>query len=130
MLELLLDEHLTPGIAVAARKLSPGIRIVSLHDWMDGHFVGAPDAEILREAVRRRSTLVTFDLKTVPLLLRSWADRGIDHGGAVFVDEKTLDQNDVGGIARALGDLWKLQGHLNWTNQVFFLQSPRDDRRH
>jgi hypothetical protein len=125
MLELLLDEHLAPDIAQAARKLSRGIRIVSIHDWLDGHFAGVPDAEILREAVRQRSPLVTFDLKTIPLLLRSWADQGTDHGGVVFVDEKTVAQNDVGGIAKALSELWKLQGNLDWTNRVFFLQSPR-----
>ncbi|MEK7676152.1 MAG: hypothetical protein AAB676_10015 [Verrucomicrobiota bacterium] len=124
MMELLLDEHVTPGIALAARKLSRGIRIVSIHDWLDGHFVGVPDAEILREAVRRRVTFVTFDLKTIPLLLRSWAELGMDRGGVVFVDEKTFAQNDVGGMARALCELRKLQGNLDWTNRAFFLQPP------
>ena len=125
MLELLLDEQLTPDIAAAARKYRPGIRIVSIHDWADGHFVGSPDVELLREALRRSRTLVTFDLKTIPLLLRSWAEQGMDHGGVVFVDETTLAQNDVGGIARALGELGKLQGHLDWTNRAFFLSKLR-----
>ena len=79
MMELLLDEHVTPGIALAARKLSRGIRIVSIHDWLDGHFVGVPDAEILREAVRRRVTFVTFDLKTIPFS----CDPGLNWGWIV-----------------------------------------------
>ena len=122
---MLLDEHLTSDIARAARKLNRGLRIFSIHDWLAGHFVGAPDAEVLREAARQQMVLVTFDLKTVPLLLRSWADQGADHGGVVFVDDKTLAQNDVGGIARALCRLWKLQGDLDWTNRTFFLQAPK-----
>lgn len=125
MLELLLDEHLTPDIVPAARKLNRRVRIISIHDWVDGHFVGIPDPEILREAARQKKTLVTFDLKSIHLLLRSWAEQGTDHGGVVFVDEKTFSQNDIGGIARALAELWKLQGDLDWTNHVFFLQSPR-----
>ena len=125
MLSLLLDEHLSPEIALAARRLSRGMRIVSIHVWLGGHFVGVSDAELLQEAVRKKYTLVTFDLRTIPLLLRSWADEGVDHGGVVFVDEKTFAQNNLGGIARALVELWELQGRLDWTNRAFFLQSPR-----
>lgn len=125
MLDLLLDEHLTSDIVPAARKLCRGIRVVSIREWSGGHFVGAPDVEILQEAARQRVTLVTFDLKTIPLLLRAWADHGTDHGGVVLVDGRTIAQNDVGRMARALAELWRRQGQLDWTNRVFFLQTPR-----
>src|SRR5687768_16801711 len=124
MLHLLLDEHLSPDVVAAALKLNRAIRILSIHDWMDGHFLGIPDAELLHEASLQKMTLVTFDLRTIPLLLRSWAEQGIDHGGVVFVDDRTFAQNDIGGIARALCKVWKIQGHLDWTNRTFFLQAP------
>jgi hypothetical protein len=125
MLSLLLDEHLSPHVVPAARRFSHRIRIVSIHDWMQGHFLGAPDEELLEEAFRQKISLVTFDLKTIPLLLRSWAEQGIDHGGVILVDDRTFAQNDIGGIARALSELWKLQGRLDWTNRAFFLQPPK-----
>ncbi len=84
--------------------------------------MGMPDPELLRAAVQQRLTLLTFDLKTIPNLLRLWADQDIEHGGVIFIDEKSFAQNDVGGIARALCALWRSQGKLDWTNRTVFLQ--------
>ena len=53
MLHILTDEQISPGLAVAARKLCRGIQITTLFEWMNGHFVTAPDGEILREAAGR-----------------------------------------------------------------------------
>lgn len=50
MLHILTDEHIAPDVAVAARKRCRGVQIVALFDWVDGHFVGASDEEVLREA--------------------------------------------------------------------------------
>jgi hypothetical protein len=124
MLQILTDEQISPGLAVAARKLCRGIPIRTLFEWMEGHFVGAPDSEILREAARQKLTLVSFDLRTIPPLLRTWGEQGIDHAGLIFVDEKSLPQNDVGGMARSLCALWNLTGDADWTNRCFFLQPP------
>jgi len=60
-------------------------------------------------------------------LLRAWGERGIDHGGVIFVDHKShksLAQNDGGGLAKTLADLWELQGQQDWKNRCFFL-TPR-----
>lgn len=70
-------------------------------------------------------TLVSFDLKTIPPLLRDWGERGIDHGGVIFVDNKTFAQNDISGISKALATLWELQGQIGWTNRCFFLSNRR-----
>lgn len=59
-------------------------------DWLDGHFIGASDEEILKEAARQSMTLLSFDLKTIPPLLRTWGERGVDHGGVIFVDNKNF----------------------------------------
>ena len=124
MLHILTDEQIDPDVAVAARKRCRGIQITSLFDWLDGHFMGASDEELLREAARQAVTLLTFDLKTIPPLLRGWGERGIDHGGVIFVDNKRFAQNDISGISKALAELWELQGKLDWKNRCFFL-TPR-----
>lgn len=124
MLQILTDEQIDPNVAVAARRRRREMSIVSLLDWLDGHFVGASDEELLREATRQAMTLLTFDLKTIPPLLRAWGERGIDHGGVIFVDHKSFAQNDTSGISKALVDLWELQGKLDWKNRCFFL-TPR-----
>ena len=125
MLHILTDEQISPEVAVAARKLCRGIQITTIFEWLDGHFVGSPDGEILREAARQKMTLLSFDLRTMPSLLRTWGEQGIDHGGLIFVDEKSITQSDIGGMARALCELWKLLGDADWTNRCFFLQPPR-----
>jgi hypothetical protein len=125
MLQILTDEQISPEVAVAAPRLCLGIPITTLFEWMDGHFVGSPDGEILREAARQKLTLLSFDLRTIPKLLRAWGEQGIDHGGLIFVDEKSIPQHDIGGLARSLCALWKLLGDADWTNRCFFLQRPR-----
>src|SRR4051812_24974744 len=102
MLRLLLDEHLSPDIVTATKRLCSRIEIISIQDWLAGHLTGTSDHVLLREAALRETTLVTFDRKTIPLLLRAWADQGIEHAGVIFIDEKTFPQDDIGGIARAL----------------------------
>ena len=34
-----------------------------------------------------RWSLVTYDRRTIPPLLKTWAESGLHHGGVVFVDE-------------------------------------------
>jgi hypothetical protein len=124
MLKILTDEQIDPDIAVAAKKRCRDLSILSLFDRMDGHFVGASDEEVLRESSRQGLTLLSYDLKTIPTLLRAWGERGVDHGGVIFVDNKNFAQNDISGISKALVDLWDVQGKLNWMNRCFFL-TPR-----
>jgi hypothetical protein len=125
MLHILTDEQISPDVAVAARKLCRGIQITTLFEWEDGHFVGSPDGEILREAACQKMTLLSFDLRTIPALLRTWGEQGTPHGGLIFVDEKSIPQSDIGGMARGLYKLWKFQGDADWTNRCFFLQQVR-----
>src|ERR1019366_4986279 len=105
MLHIITDEQISPEVAVAARKLCRGLPITTLFEWVDGHFVGSPDEEILREAARQKMTLLSYDLRTIPPLLRTWGEQGIAHGGLIFVDEKSIPQSDIGGIARAVCQL-------------------------
>lgn len=125
MLHILTDEQISPEISVAARRLCRALRITALFEWMDGHFVGAPDHEILREVARQKMTLLSFGLRTIPPLLRTWGEQGIDHGGVIFVNELSIAQHDISGIARALCGVWRVLGNADWTNRCFFLQRPR-----
>jgi hypothetical protein len=125
MLELLLDEHLSPQIVAAAQKILPKVPMLSLHTWRKGHFVQAPDEDILRAAREVHMTLVTFDLKSIPHVLRRWAEQDLAHAGVVLIDNRTYRQNDIGGIANGLIRLWKRDCRLDWTNRTVFLRAIR-----
>jgi hypothetical protein len=45
-----------------------------------------------------------------------------DHGGVIFIDEKTISPADIGGWVQALGKLAKQAGSLDWTNRICFLR--------
>ena len=123
MLRLLTDEQISPAVARQAPAKRRGIRILAMQDWERGHFLSAGDDLVLQEAHEQKLTLVTFDLRTIPPLLRLWAEQGIDHGGVVLVDERTLPQDDIGGLLKALCALGRAQREMDWTNRVVFLRS-------
>ncbi|HTW94718.1 MAG TPA: hypothetical protein VMD30_08000 [Tepidisphaeraceae bacterium] len=122
MLSLLLDEHISPIIALQARRKYPGMRIVALREWRGGQFMGAPDPVFMQQAARERLTLVSYDLRTIAPLLKSWLEQGIDHGGVIFVDQKSIRPQDFGGLVRALGKIWKTARQSEWRNRVVFLR--------
>jgi len=122
MLRLLTDEQISPAVADAVRRMHGELEITALCDWHAGHMLSADDALVLAEARREALTLASYDLRTLPVLLRALAEQGIDHGGVVLVDEASIRQVDVGGLAGALCALWVSQGRLDWTNRVVFLR--------
>ena len=122
MLRLLTDEQISPSVAEAARRRCPRIHVTCLRDFGQGHMLSASDELVLRAAYADALTLVSYDLRTIPPLLRRWAEQGIEHGGVVLVDETTIRQADIGGLADALCALWKAQARLDWTNRVIFLR--------
>jgi hypothetical protein len=122
MLRLLLDIHIKPVVATEVLRARPECPIASLLRWRDGVFRSATDAEILEAAHRDAMTLVTYDQRTIPLLLRGWALRGFSHGGVVFVDGKTMRTDHVGSQVRGLTTLWDAHQHEDWTNIVHYLR--------
>jgi hypothetical protein len=76
----------------------------------------------LQEAALQRLTLVTYDRRTIPLLLKIWAEEDQIHGGVIFVDEKTISPSDTGGLVRALMNLSKATANWDWSNRVYFLR--------
>lgn len=122
MLALLLDENVARRVAEQAALKEPGLSIVSVHDWHGGAYLHADDEAILEAAGHEGMTLVTFDLRTVRPLLKEWGETGRSHAGVIFVDERSIGQNDYGAQVHALLGLWKRMRELDFTDRTLFLQ--------
>ena len=96
--------------------------IYPLVEWEDGGFLGMDDATCLTEARRQGLSFVTYDRRTIPPLLKSWAEQGIAHAGVIFVDEKTISPADIGGLVHALVELVRAGEGWNWRDRVCFLR--------
>lgn len=122
MLKLLLDEHISPDVADGLRRRNRSLVAHSLGEWQNGDYLGQDDFSCLREAAAQRLTLVTYDRRTIPPLLKTWMEEGRNHSGVIFVDEKTISPADIGGLVRALSELYKTMGNWDWTDRVCFLR--------
>lgn len=121
MLKLLLDEHISPRIARGLRRRFPRLRVYPLAQFEDGRLLGSEDSACLREAAANGLTLVTYDRRTIPPLLKTWAEEGVSHGGVIFVDEKTIAPSDIGGLVNALAALIHSTHNEDWAERVCFL---------
>jgi hypothetical protein len=122
MLRLLLDEHISPGVATSLRRRDRKIVVFSMAEWEDGNFLGQEDAACLRQAAVQKLTIVTYDRRTIPPLLKDWAEEGRHHAGVIFVDEKTISPADIGGLVQSLGVLLKEARDWDWIDRVCFLR--------
>jgi hypothetical protein len=66
--------------------------------------------------------LVTYDRRTMPRLLKLWAETGQRHAGVVFVDERTVRPDAIGALTQALRTLADHYGSEAWLDRVIFLQ--------
>jgi hypothetical protein len=123
MVRLLLDEHISPQVAVGLRRRNRTIVVRSVVDWEGGSFLGQDDGACLLAAFAQRLTLVTYDRRTIPPLLKRWAEEERHHAGVIFVDEKTMSPADIGGLVRALNSLASETRSWNWIDRVCFLRS-------
>jgi len=121
MLKLLLDEHIAPDVANGLRRRNRALEVRYMVEWESGRFLGQDDPACLREAAAQGLTLVTYDRRTIPPLLKTWAEEERSHGGVIFVDEKTISPADIGGLVWALTRLARETGNWTWTNRIYFL---------
>jgi hypothetical protein len=122
MLKLLLDEHVSPAVAKGLSRRHRSLVGYFMAQWEDGRFLGQDDTVCLERAGELGLTLVTYDRRTIPPLLKAWAEAGREHGGIVFIDDKTISPADIGGQVRALSRLIKVAAKWEWTNRICFLQ--------
>lgn len=120
-MRLLLDEHISP--AVAGQLRARGVDALPIRDWRGGGYRGASDEHLLTAAVQDERVLVTFDLRTIPTLLKEWAETDRHHAGVVLVDQRTVRPPDVGGLVRALATLATTQAVAEWADVVVFLEA-------
>jgi hypothetical protein len=129
MLKLLLDEHISLGVAQSMRRRDRKIVVVAMVDWEEGNFLGQEDSACLRQAAIQKLTLVTYDRRTIPPLLKDWAEEGRQHAGVIFVDEKTISPADIGGLVQSLNLLMKEARDWDWTDRICFLRRREIESR-
>jgi predicted nuclease of predicted toxin-antitoxin system len=122
MLKLLLDEHISPAVAVGLKMHNRSIKVHAMQNWQGGSFLGKPDKEILDEAATLGLTLVTYDLGTIPKILSDRMCASLSHGGVVFIAQNQIRSSDVGSLIRALSELHKREGKADWTDRIAFLR--------
>jgi hypothetical protein len=122
MLKLLLDEHISPDVAKGLRRRNRTITVHAMTEWEEGNFLGQEDAACLKEATAQRLTLVTYDRRTIPPLLKAWAEEGRHHAGVIFVDDKTIAPSNIGGLVLAMAGLVKEARNWDWTDRICFLR--------
>ncbi len=118
----LLDEQVSPAVAAPVRANHPEVNVVSVPTWRDADLRGEPDGTVLRLAGEAGLTLVTYDVSTISPLLVEWAASGENHAGVIFLDHRTVAQQNLGGQVTALLAAWTAGCDWNWTNRVLFLQ--------
>jgi hypothetical protein len=120
--KLLLDEHISPAVTRALHAAAGALaEVAALREWQDGAWLEAPDALLLQAAAADGWTLVTYDLRTIPPLLKDWGEQGIAHGGVILVDERSIAPSDFGGLIRALERLAAALAAADRQNRVVFL---------
>lgn len=122
MLKLLLDEHISPKVALGLNQRNPELVVWSMVNWQQGSYLGQPDALCLEAAAEQGLTVVTYDCRSIPTLLKTWAEEGRSHTGVIFIDEKTIAPDNIGLLVRALSELLKEAGDWDWTNRTLYLR--------
>src|SRR5262245_65042633 len=122
MLKLLPDVHISAPVVRGLRRRRRSLVVHSMAEWEDGRRLGQDDSVCLEHAAEMGLTLVTYDRRTIPPLLKTWGEAGRDHGGIIFIDDKTISPADIGGQVRALSHLERATAKWDWTNRVCFLQ--------
>lgn len=124
MLALLTDAHISPKVALQLAGRYPDGIFHSLRSWRNGVLLEEEDTVILEAALQENLTLVTYDQRTILPTIVEWMNTGKVHNGVLFVDERSIAQEDIGGLVKALGALWEKDQDFSWENVVSYLKPP------
>ena len=102
------------------RERRSEVMIESLLEWREGSLRGRDDSIVLAATAEAGYALVTYDLRTIPPLLRGWAAKGLSHHGVVFIDERTCRPQDFSAVADALIRIWDDMRTFEWRDRVAF----------
>ncbi|HEU5439449.1 MAG TPA: hypothetical protein VFU88_09175 [Ktedonobacterales bacterium] len=79
-MKLPLDAHISPAVATGLASWG-GVEAQAMRGWQGGTYLDADDEVILSQAHATGWILVTYDLRTIPPLLRVWSEQGVAHSG-------------------------------------------------
>ena len=120
-----MDVHVAKAAVGALRKAAPHLPVEHISEWQGGALRGAGDDEILAACHAERRMLLTYDLATIPDLLRLWMAEERPHSGVIFADENTVKPNRPADIAAAVAAFAKEIGDGDTTNLVRYLRPAR-----
>lgn len=121
-MKILLDVHVAKAALGALRKAAPRVDAEHISQWRGGAFLRADDAEILAACHAEKRVMITYDMATIPDLLRRWMAENRPHSGVVFADENTVRPNAPREVALAIAALAKELGNTDTTNFVRYLR--------
>ncbi len=121
----LLFVHIAKATVAALQGRYPGLDVVHLADWRGGAFRTAQDTEILTACCEEKRTLVSYDQRTIPVLLRRWAADERPHAGVFFGDSNTVPASDPSAVAKSLAALIEETSESDLTNAIMYLRSTR-----
>ena len=114
-MRLLLDEHIGRAVAEGLRKLGHDAIILA-----DAGLLGEDDLVIWKFAVSERRAIVTYNRDDfVGLATRSMMQEEL-FPGVIIISAKTVRQEDVGGLIKALDAL--IQNYPDVTGQFHYLR--------
>lgn len=93
----LLDEQISPRVAEQAQKSGLDIRAVC-----GSEPAGRDDRSIFRAAIAEVRIMVTYNISDFSVVYADLLKEGATVPGLVFVDEDTIPNSDIPGLARAL----------------------------
>ena len=121
-LRYLLDENISPVIAQQIRQKQPDLPVESLQEWR-GDLMGKPDSSVLRAAHEAGMVVVTFDTQILAELY-FWFAEARPFSGLLFVDDKTIGNNDFGALVASLIAFWNVHQEEEWANRLAYLHRP------
>jgi hypothetical protein len=128
-LRLLLDENISSIVAEQIKQKRPDIPLETIHTWQPQgqgtigkliKLIGKPDMYVLRVAHEYGLTVVTFDTQILSELY-FWFAEERPFCGLIFIDEKTIANNNFGLLVNAIIAFWDKHSDEDWQNRLVYL---------